>query len=72
MARAALQWSTDELAARSSVGRATVQRFEQGRDTRVSTVDAIERAFTAAGIRFTADGCVCSPPDLPLAAASSE
>ena len=52
MARAALGWSTRELAKRARVGSNTVARFENGRPANVSTVTLIQQAFEAAGIEF--------------------
>ncbi len=63
MARAALGWSTGELARRAQVGAATVNRFETGQAAPIpSTLAAIQRAMEAEGIEFkAADGraCVC-------------
>jgi transcriptional regulator with XRE-family HTH domain len=56
MARAALGWSTDKLAAEAKVGRATVHRFEQGGDARQSSLDAIRLALEVAGIEFIPAG----------------
>jgi transcriptional regulator with XRE-family HTH domain len=52
MARAALRWSTAELAEKAGVGVNTVNRFEDGQDARVSSVDKIRAAFETAGIEF--------------------
>jgi hypothetical protein len=56
MARAALGWSTSELARRARVGVATVNRFEtiQG-DTTPATVDAMQRTLESAGAIFEED-----------------
>jgi transcriptional regulator with XRE-family HTH domain len=56
MARAALQWSNADLAARASVGVNTVSRFEQGGDVRQSSVAALTNALEAAGIIFIPAG----------------
>ncbi len=58
MARAALEWSTQELARRAEVGLNSVNRFEGCHDARLSTVAKIERAFTEAGIEFLGDNGV--------------
>ena len=64
MARAALRWSLVELAERSQVGAATINRFETGRnDPNRPTVLAIRRAFEDAQVRFSDEGCVCPPPE---------
>jgi transcriptional regulator with XRE-family HTH domain len=52
MARAALKWSTQELAERAGVGVNTVNRFEDGQDARVSSVDKMREALEAAGVEF--------------------
>ncbi len=55
MARAALKWSTQDLAKIAGVGANTVNRFEDGQDSRVSSVDKIRAAFESAGIEFLND-----------------
>ena len=53
MARAALDWSINELAGRSRVGQATIRRLERGQVEPIhSTVAAIRAALEAAGIEF--------------------
>jgi transcriptional regulator with XRE-family HTH domain len=52
MARAALKWSTQELAEKAGVGVNTVNRFEDGQDARMSSVDKMRAALEAAGIEF--------------------
>ena len=49
MARAALDWSTTDLARAADVGPATVNRFETGQDARISTVEKLRAALEAAG-----------------------
>lgn len=56
MGRAALNWSTQELAQKAGVGANTVNRFESGQDARVSSVDKMRRAMEEAGVVFIADG----------------
>ena len=56
MARAALGWSTDRLAAEAGVGRATIQRFEQGGDARQSSLNAMQMTLEKAGVEFIAAG----------------
>ncbi len=59
-ARAGLDWKRDELAAKAGVGLSTVASLE--RDERMPhgpNLAAIRKAFEAAGVRFTEDGCVC-------------
>lgn len=55
MARAALSWSTTELASKAGVGSNTVNRFEAGQDARVSSVDKMRAALEAAGVIFVAE-----------------
>lgn len=52
MARAAIEWSTQDLAARAGVGVNTVNRFEGGQDARISSVEKMQRALEAAGVEF--------------------
>jgi hypothetical protein len=55
MARAALDWRTTDLARAACVGLNTVNRFEAGRDARISSVDKLRSALEAAGIAFIAE-----------------
>ncbi|RVC64059.1 MAG: XRE family transcriptional regulator [Mesorhizobium sp.] len=52
MGRAALNWSTQDLAKAADVGANTVNRFEAGQDARVSSVDKMRQALEAAGVEF--------------------
>lgn len=52
MARAALGWSTQDLAAKAGIGGNTVNRFEAGQDARLSSVNKMREAFEAAGVEF--------------------
>ncbi|RCS25945.1 transcriptional regulator [Phyllobacterium salinisoli] len=52
MARAALTWSTHDLAKAADVGANTVNRFETGQDARVSSVQKMRQAMEAAGVIF--------------------
>ncbi len=55
MAGAALRWSLEEIAKRADVGVQTVQRMAtvDGVPTaRATSVDAVQRAFEAAGVEF--------------------
>lgn len=56
MARAALKWSTQKLAEAASIGVNTINRFEDGQDARLSSVEKMRSALEAAGIIFLADG----------------
>lgn len=56
MARAALRWTTQRLAEAAAVGINTVNRFEDGQDARLSSVDKMRSALEAAGIIFLGDG----------------
>ena len=55
MARAALDWSTTDLARAAKVGVNSVNRFETGRDSRISTVEKLRSALEAAGVVFIAE-----------------
>jgi transcriptional regulator with XRE-family HTH domain len=55
MARAALDWSTTDLARAANVGVNSVNRFETGRDSRISTVEKLRAALEAAGVVFIAE-----------------
>ncbi|RUW92287.1 XRE family transcriptional regulator [Mesorhizobium sp. M7A.F.Ca.US.010.02.1.1] len=52
MGRAALNWSTLDLAKAAGVGGNTVNRFEAGQDARVSSVDKMRAALESAGVEF--------------------
>jgi transcriptional regulator with XRE-family HTH domain len=52
MARAALDWSTQDLARFSDVGVNTINRFEGGQDSRMSSVEKLQRALETAGVIF--------------------
>jgi transcriptional regulator with XRE-family HTH domain len=55
MARAALDWSTTDLARAANIGPATISRFETGQDARISTVEKLRSALEAAGLVFIAE-----------------
>ena len=52
MARAALGWSTLDLAKHASVGGNTINRFEAGQDARISSVEKMRAALETAGVEF--------------------
>ncbi|WP_409566061.1 multiprotein-bridging factor 1 family protein [Methylobacterium sp. J-059] len=52
MGRAALGWSTADLAREADVGANTINRFEAGQDARISSVDKIRDALERAGLEF--------------------
>jgi transcriptional regulator with XRE-family HTH domain len=56
MARACLGWGIRELARAAKVSVDTVVRFERGEELRERTVEALQRAFEAAGVEFTNGG----------------
>jgi predicted transcriptional regulator len=56
MARAAVKWSTLRLAEQASVGANTINRFEDGQDARLSSVEKMRTALEAAGVIFLGDG----------------
>ncbi|ATQ67873.1 MULTISPECIES: helix-turn-helix domain-containing protein [Methylosinus] len=55
MARAALGWSTQDLARHAGVGVNTVNRFEAGQDARMSSVEKMRTALESAGVEFIAE-----------------
>jgi predicted transcriptional regulator len=56
-ARALLGWSQQDLADRAIVSANAVARIERGQvDARVSTIAAIERTLTKAGVEFLSPG----------------
>lgn len=55
MARAALSWTTTDLAKKADVGSNTVNRFEAGQDARLSSVDKMRIALETAGVIFVAE-----------------
>ncbi len=60
MARAALKWSTADLASSANVNQTTVNRFENGKDSYASTATKLQEAFESTGqIRFEGETCVC-------------
>jgi len=56
MARAALDWSQQELAQASGLSARTVIRYEAGEQVLLDRVQALRRAFETAGILFIDDG----------------
>lgn len=52
LARAALNWSLDDLFRVSGLHSNTVNKFENGSDPRASTLRALEAIFTEHGIEF--------------------
>lgn len=52
MARAALGLGVRELAAAAKVSVDTVARFERGEDLKERTIEALQRALEAAGVKF--------------------
>jgi predicted transcriptional regulator len=55
MGRAALGWTTNDLARHADIGGNTVNRFESGLDARVSSVAKMRLAMEAAGLDFIAE-----------------
>ena len=55
-ARALLGWSQQDLADRAIVSLNAITRLEGGQvDSRISTVAAVQRALTRAGVEFIAE-----------------
>jgi ribosome-binding protein aMBF1 (putative translation factor) len=52
-ARAWLDWSQDDLATKAKVSPSTIRDFEKGRRKPIgNNMDAIQRVFDDAGVRF--------------------
>jgi transcriptional regulator with XRE-family HTH domain len=57
MARAALGWTLDDLAARAGVSRRAILRYEQGESTmRPRNLQTLRKALEEGGIRFVEVG----------------
>lgn len=68
MARAALGWTLDDLAAASGISRRTVARFEAGESVLPARVQKLREAFESHGIVFVDSGSVAGgviPPRQP-------
>lgn len=55
MARAALGWSVQALAAKAGVAGNTVSRYENGTDAYGETLMKLQRALEAGGVSFIAE-----------------
>ncbi len=60
-ARALLDWSANELAARASIAVGTIRRLEQGGVANRSTMTLLRAAFHRAGIRFISENKTSGP-----------
>ena len=56
MARAALGWSLDDLAAKAGVARRSLAGFESGKPVRPETVEALRSALVTGGAVFVDQG----------------
>lgn len=56
MARAALGWARDRLGLNAGITGRTVARYEDGETVAPESVQAMRRAFEAAGVLFVDDG----------------
>lgn len=56
MARAALDWSLDDLASASGVSRRTIIRFEAGESVLPAQVQKLRHALEAQGVLFIDNG----------------
>ena len=61
-ARSWLKWSTRKTAQESGVARATLVRFENGRDVMHSSVTRLRKTFEAAGVVFSGNFTVSYEP----------
>lgn len=70
MARAALDWSTADLADAAALDRLCVKRFEAGDPLLPFKVEALRAAFEAQGVRFLMsgqfEGAVVPPRSKPI------
>lgn len=55
MARAALEWSVRDLAAKAGVTANTVSRYENGADAMGDTLTKIQKALEQGGVEFIAE-----------------
>ncbi|WP_114714911.1 helix-turn-helix domain-containing protein [Rhizobium grahamii] len=55
-ARALLDWTQNELAARTSISAASIRAFEKGGGMRGSNLRRLRQAFEAAGVIFQGEG----------------
>jgi len=60
-ARAMLSWKVSDAAARAGVSPNTITRVEGDGSVNTTTLKAMQGAYEAAGVRFTADGGVRPP-----------
>ncbi len=56
MARAALEWTLDDLAKASGVARRTIAKFETGGNVLPEKVEALRAALVAQGVEFINGG----------------
>lgn len=56
MARAALNWSVNDLAASSGVGVRTIAKFETGGNVLSLTVETLRQCFVSHGVEFLNGG----------------
>jgi transcriptional regulator with XRE-family HTH domain len=61
MARAALDWSQQQLADAAKVRQVTVSEFERGSDARRSTIEKLRNALERGGIVFVAADAAGGP-----------
>jgi transcriptional regulator with XRE-family HTH domain len=60
-ARAWLNWTQDELSARSGISQRTIAKYELGRSVpHADTLSRIRHAFESAGIGFQFDGVIAT------------
>lgn len=65
MGRAALGWSSRELARRAELHHNTVNRIENGADTAKGTMLLLKVTLEKHGVAFREDGSVDPPADPP-------
>lgn len=52
MARAAVQWTVEELARKAGVNPRTIHRYEHGENATIETLEKIKAAFDGAGVTW--------------------
>lgn len=70
MARAALDWSVEELARQTGLTTKTIHRYEHGENATIETLERIKATFEAAGITWIPENggpATVRPPKKPKA-----
>lgn len=68
MARAALQWTVEELARQTSLTAKTIHNYEHGGNATIETIEKIKVAFERAGVTWVPENggpATVRPPRRP-------